>query len=145
MYINHTWTSNLGDCPLISKLRCQYMHKIQINTIQQTPNRSQFMLFWLLTTHTQQCAHFYGHESWYIFFEVTPSNSHCYWHATCHVFTYNQPCYVESPMHLTHRRWVKHICIRVRSWNCGCLVTWFCYQLIAKPGNKTATVPWPDP
>ena len=28
---------------------------------------------------------------------------------------------------------------------CGCLVTWFCYQLIAKPGNKTATVPWPDP
>ena len=32
-----------------------------------------------------------------------------------------------------------------RSWNCGCLVTWFCYQLIAKPGNKTATVLWPDP
>ena len=29
----------------------------------------------------------------------------------------------------------------VRSRNCGCLVTWFCYQLIAKPGNKTATVP----
>ena len=28
----------------------------------------------------------------------------------------------------------------VRSRNCGCLVTWFCYQLIAKPGNKTATV-----
>ena len=28
---------------------------------------------------------------------------------------------------------------------CGCLVTWFCYQLIAKPGNKTATVLWPDP
>ena len=32
-----------------------------------------------------------------------------------------------------------------RSRNCGCLVTWFCYQMIAKPGNKTATVPWPDP
>ena len=30
--------------------------------------------------------------------------------------------------------------IWVRSWNCGCLVTWFCYQLIAKPGNKTAAV-----
>ena len=29
--------------------------------------------------------------------------------------------------------------IWVRSRNCGCLVTWFCYQLIAKPGNKTAT------
>ena len=26
----------------------------------------------------------------------------------------------------------------VRSRNCGCLVTWFCYQL-------TATAPWPDP
>ena len=35
--------------------------------------------------------------------------------------------------------------IWVRSRNCGCIVTWFCYQLIAKPGNKTATVPWPDP
>ena len=35
--------------------------------------------------------------------------------------------------------------IWVRSRNCVCLVTWFCYQLIAKPGNKTATVPWPDP
>ena len=33
----------------------------------------------------------------------------------------------------------------VRSRNCGCLVTWFCYQLIAKPGNKTAPVPWLDP
>ena len=29
--------------------------------------------------------------------------------------------------------------------NCGCLVTWFCYQLIAKPGNETAAVSWPDP
>ena len=36
-----------------------------------------------------------------------------------------------------------NIWIRLR--NCGCLVTWFCYQLLAKPGNKTATVPWPDP
>ena len=25
-----------------------------------------------------------------------------------------------------------------------CLVTWFCYQMIAKPGNKTATPLWPD-
>ena len=36
-------------------------------------------------------------------------------------------------------------CIWVGSQNCGCLVTWFCYHLIAKPGNKTAAVPWPDP
>ena len=35
--------------------------------------------------------------------------------------------------------------IWVRSRNWGCLVTWFCYQLIAKPGNKTAAVSWPDP
>ena len=33
--------------------------------------------------------------------------------------------------------------IWVRSRNCGCLVTWFCYQLIAKPGNKTAAALWP--
>ena len=37
------------------------------------------------------------------------------------------------------------IWIWVKSRNCGCLVTWFCYQLIAKPGNKTATASWPDP
>ena len=36
-------------------------------------------------------------------------------------------------------------CMWVRSRNCGCLVTWFCYQLIAKPGNKKAAVSWPDP
>ena len=40
---------------------------------------------------------------------------------------------------------IKKIDIWVRSRNCVCLVTWFCYQLIAKPGNKTATLPWPDP
>ena len=33
----------------------------------------------------------------------------------------------------------------VWSWRCGCIVTWFCYQMIAKPGTKTATPPWPDP
>ena len=35
--------------------------------------------------------------------------------------------------------------IWLRSRNCGCLVIWFCYQLTAKPGNKTVAVPWPDP
>ena len=39
----------------------------------------------------------------------------------------------------------EELSIWVRSRNCGCLVTWFCYQLIAKPGNKTAAVSWPDP
>ena len=42
------------------------------------------------------------------------------------------------------RRLVNHS-IWVRSRRCGCLVTWCCYQLIAKPGNKTATHSWPDP
>ena len=36
--------------------------------------------------------------------------------------------------------------IWVRSRRCACLVTWFCYQVIAKPGNKTAAPSiWPDP
>ena len=32
----------------------------------------------------------------------------------------------------------------IRPWRCSCLVTWFCYHLIAKPGNKTASPSWPD-
>ena len=34
---------------------------------------------------------------------------------------------------------------RVRLWRWSCLVTWFCYHMIAKPGNKTGTPSWPDP
>ena len=37
------------------------------------------------------------------------------------------------------------IYIWVRSQRFGCLVTWFCYHLIAKPGNKTAASSRPDP
>ena len=37
----------------------------------------------------------------------------------------------------------EYIWVRSRRW--GCLVTWFCYQMIAKPGNKTAAPLWPDP
>ena len=33
----------------------------------------------------------------------------------------------------------------VRSRRCACLVTWFCYEIIAKPGDKTDTPSWPDP
>ena len=29
---------------------------------------------------------------------------------------------------------------QVTSRRCGCLVTWFCYQMIAKPGNETAAL-----
>ena len=39
--------------------------------------------------------------------------------------------------------WVKHTW--VKSWSCGSLVTWFCYQLLAKPGNTTAAPSWPEP
>ena len=35
--------------------------------------------------------------------------------------------------------------IWVKSWRRGCLITWFCCQLIAKPGNNTASLPWQDP
>ena len=41
--------------------------------------------------------------------------------------------------------YLRFMIIWVGSRNCGCPVTLFCYQLIAKPGSKTATVPWPDP
>ena len=37
------------------------------------------------------------------------------------------------------------MCIWVRSRRCGCLVTWFCYQMIAKPGNKTAAASRREP
>ena len=42
-------------------------------------------------------------------------------------------------------RWNWKVIQRVGSWRCDCHVTWFCYQLIAKPGNKTVASPWPDP
>ena len=42
-----------------------------------------------------------------------------------------QPCNIHMPLVFI---------IWVRSRNCGCIVTWFCYQLIAKPGKKRATV-----
>ena len=32
--------------------------------------------------------------------------------------------------------------VTVRSQMCTCLVTWFCYQMIAKPGNKTGAPTW---
>ena len=31
----------------------------------------------------------------------------------------------------------------VEPQRCDCLVTWFCYHLIAKPGNRTAPPSWP--
>ena len=37
------------------------------------------------------------------------------------------------------------MCIWVGSLSCGCLVAWFCYQLMATPGNRAAAVSLPDP
>ena len=59
-------------------------------------------------------------------------------------------CHLQNASHFVSTSMCSHVVgslipIWVRSRNCGCLVTWFCYQLIAKPGNKTAAVPWPDP
>ena len=48
-------------------------------------------------------------------------------------------------LNLWNKYFIKKKNIWVRSRNCGCLVTWFCYQMITKPGNKTATPSWPDP
>ena len=41
--------------------------------------------------------------------------------------------------------WFFFSLIWARSRRCGCLVTWFCYQMIAKPCNKTAAPSWPNP
>ena len=44
---------------------------------------------------------------------------------------------------------VKSSCTNPSIWGgscrCGCLVTWFCHQSIAKAGDQTATPPTPDP
>ena len=53
--------------------------------------------------------------------------------------------FISYSMKCTHAVTGMKNTIWVRSRNWGCLVTWFCYQLIAKPGNKTAAVSWPDP
>ena len=53
-------------------------------------------------------------------------------------------CGCQEYKHVTYK-YFNHRKIWVRPRRCGCLVTWFCYQLIAKPGNKTAALPWPDP
>ena len=49
---------------------------------------------------------------------------------------------LESSMSWNHHNLHDMGYIRSRRW--GCLVTWFCYQMIAKPGNKTAAPSWPD-
>ena len=65
--------------------------------------------------------------------------------ATSH---YLSQCWLRSlpPYGVTRPQWVKKISIWVRSWRCSSPnASWFCCQLIAKPGNKTVPQPWPYP
>ena len=65
----------------------------------------------------------------------------------CIYFSWNQSSTINLHLNYFHglmSQW-KTICIWIGSWRCGCLVTWFGYQLISKPGNKTAAPPWRDP
>ena len=59
---------------------------------------------------------------------------------------YNENYYIftENSLYLVWKKGIEEKATWVRSRKCGCLVTWFCYHLIANPGNKTATPQWPD-
>ena len=54
-----------------------------------------------------------------------------YFYSVQHINTVSR-----SKQELCHQEPCKTSNIWVRSWNCGCLVTWLCYQLIVKPGKK---------
>ena len=79
------------------------------------------------------CIYYYGHIQVNIFynllrliFSITDQLFGLIWHDvfSLHDFpTFSAAC-------------IMHI---VRSWRCDWFVTWFCYQLITKPGNKTAS------
>ena len=72
--------------------------------------------------------------SWFRAVEFYSHTTECiYWHWGNHTIV----CV------LSQYQW-SNLIIWVGWWRCGCLVTWFCYQLIAKPGNKTAAPPSPD-
>ena len=58
--------------------------------------------------------------------------------------TFPRDCYCLVILKLHINEWhVWSMFFWIRSRNCSCLVTWFCCQLIAKPGNKAAAVSWP--
>ena len=64
--------------------------------------------------------------------------------ALCHEASSNYLSWY-FPSYLTSYGAIRGHAVHIWARNCGCLVTWFCYQLIAKPGNKTAAVLWSDP
>ena len=63
----------------------------------------------------------------------------------CTGLCFNGTLFIWVPIVKKRHLWHPMTIIWVRSRNYGCLVTWFCYQLIAKPGDKAAAVSWPDP
>ena len=98
------------------------------------------MCWYVLTpVNTHACIHIHTtemncHHFWQVqILPLKPVKIHC---ETC-----TTQCIVTISIPKDSCTWF----IWVRSWNCGCLVTWFCYQLIVKPGSKTATVLWADP
>ena len=64
----------------------------------------------------------------------------------CHYDGIGSECWVRSE-HFWLLRFGGYfaLCKWVISQRCTWLVTWFCYHLIAKSGNKTASPSWPDP
>ena len=86
-------------------------------------------MFFLCDAHiTKKHARFISYNIWWlgdVKSQINPWSSHC-----------------PSVSILSIRTRIK---IRVRSWRCGRLVTWFCYHMIAKPVNKTAAYSRPHP
>ena len=82
-------------------------------------------------------------DSWWKICETKPC---LFWKSPPWCRCAHDSCTVDSnTKHLNISPWYPWIIPhRVRPWKCSCLVTWFCYQLSAKPGNKIATPPGHD-
>ena len=77
------------------------------------------------------------HSAW----SLHKSSVHAYWSIwLCSQYDHCELQYYHDCTVVVFKKY-----IWVRSRNRGSLVTWFCYQMIAKPGNKIATVSWPEP
>ena len=70
----------------------------------------------------------------------------------CNIVTVMSACWLLMAWHLFGARTSATIMLVQACWYiwvssrwCDCLVTKFCYQMIAKPGNKTDTPLWTDP
>ena len=57
----------------------------------------------------------------------------------------HEQCSAEQITGVEHKHFSKFSTISASWRSCGCLVTWFCYQLITKPGNKPVAPPSAGP